>query len=535
MAFYILMDELNSFLKKKGLDTIREFKKQYNIGEMQDAVRKVAQGRIRSMDVEDREAFERAKDGGCEETVIVSEPFGAELFEAILGSECATRKMESPTFTCERLVTMDENKQVKDIYLLYEGDTRYRNPDDYMCEVTDKLNLGVALLYVEMRNLNFNFICYKPILAQPDTPNARDCTTYLFQELQHFIYEKIGLEFDIPENAKKVNDTKCILPITQKTDGDRVEGYDDSVRSACYVCNDVNVPAYISYNRNKDWEQYRSEHDGEKRLKRFGALRTPYGHSVIGFCGYGPHTFYTQALSDVDEAYATITTYATHFNDPRCKIEMVERCEEKSDKSSNTAVFKEVGVVTDIYDGASRGMSEAAYRNAQRNAGHYSRKTTGCHAAHSVMKWEPKDTTPFRLDEVPEVRVSRLVGITEGVPNGETPMIFYVQSESGKWYEYNYFGIEERLKPGKKELLDFEVHGATDDSFFDMEHTEYMFGYLDYDGRWFEHDEANRLKAAGDASKMKIKVTHDKSYLVMQNDMRTVWDLCEQIQNNGII
>lgn len=543
MSYIITAKELNSFLKKHKLDTLTDFKRSYNIGEMQDAVEKVASGRTRDIGTENWDLFSKAQTFNSEETVIVSEPFGAELFEMILGSDYeeierealvkagndsnalakAEKENKKHRFTCERLITMDENKQVKDIYLMYEGDTA-----EY--DVRNEPRMGVAVLYVEMKTIGFNFICYKPIFSMPNTPSANECTTYLYQRVQEFVHDKAGIDFAYPDRAKEPNQEGALFPYTISTNDTN-----ESILSRCKILNDVDVPAYISYNENDYW---RANCSKDEYLARYGSLATSFSHSILGFSGYGPHTFYTPLAGDTDDAYEAITTHATYFNDPRCKVEMVHRSEDRSEKSSTSEVFKEVGVITNIYVGNSRGINDYSHESAQHSIGHYSRRQNG-HAPHSVLKWEPEDTTPFHLADVPEVRVARLVGITEGLSQGETPSLFYVQSESRKWYEYNYLGTDGRLTKGQ-DILDFEVHGASDDSFFDLPHKEYVFGYLEEggyskNGWWFECDEVARLKDAADASKMKIKATHNKAYLVMPNDMRTVWDLCEKIQSNGLV
>lgn len=525
MAFLLNVKDIDSFLAKHNLETISGFKKRFNIGDMQDAVVQAYSGlwgRVKDGQYaeQDMRVFEKAREMMPEMTTVVPEAIGNELFEHILSKKKTYDT--TPYYSsggdgigCERVLYQQADNQIKDVYLIYEDslcypDNRHRN------------TLRVMVLYVEYKNINFNFIYYTTVFTLGRAVGDTEATNP-YDDIQAVIERKLGPLFIAGADSGETAVRDSIGDVFPNT---AIGGGDDSVKSRCFIVNDMSVPAYISFNANyKHWSNATSK----SILERYGSLKARTGHTMLGFAGICPTTFFSPDGFVLEGNGDELWTQATFVNDNRCAITRVLGMNDKSVKASTTEVLSVVGTATDIFFGDSDGLDDWAYARKQR-----ARFGSGNqHKPHTIEKWEPHNNTAVKLSELPDVRVTRI--IAEDTNDDSVPQIYFVQTETKRWYEYNYYMTPEPLKKAK-DLKEFEICGATDNSFLERPHKEYIFGILRESDHWFEeYGEVGRMKALAESLGEKIKSLHGTSYLSMQNDMRAIWALCRALEVNGTI
>lgn len=390
----------------------------------------------------------------------------------------------------ERLLVQTESGDVMDIYLMREvGKSRYRHDGGVV----------PVLLYVEHKKLHFNYAYYTAVCY------SEDLNDYLKVKLRNIVSKKTGLVFDSEEDWVSGE----VLPhLDVKRTADDETNVGGSAHSLVRIRGDVNAPAYIAFTESENVTRLANTAE----FKRLGMITSALDHASLGFYGCVPKKFYVAKGSVYTESDIDIRLYADNLEG----VTMLMHEEDASTKVATTDMMNSLGVAVAIVEGS---FVNPAIAKVHLGGGHRKR-----HNPHTVTTWEPNDNTPFALSEVPDIRVLELF-VPEG--SGDKPVVFYVQSESGKWYEYNYSSAPDTLTP--KQVRAFEVCGAVDSAPLQGAGESYRFGTMMRDGYFHEQGGAMFLKSKAEELGRKIKTPHGGSYLSMQNDMRLVWDTLKHI------
>jgi hypothetical protein len=390
----------------------------------------------------------------------------------------------------ERLLVQTESNDVLDIYLMREvGKSRYRHDGGVI----------PTLLYVEHKKLHFNYAYYTAVSF------STDLNDFLEDKLRNIISKKTGLVFENEEDGLKGE----VLPhLDVKRTAEDEANVGGSAHSLVRIRGDVNAPAYIAFTKSENVSRLANTAE----FKRLGMITSTLDHASLGFYGCVPKKFYVAKGSVYTESDIDIRMYADDLEG----VTMLTHEEDASTKVATTDMMNSMGVAVAIIEGS---FVNPAIAKVHLGGGHRKR-----HNPHTVTTWEPNDNTPFALSEVPDIRVLELF-VPEG--SGDKPVVFYVQSESEKWYEYNYSSAPDTLTP--KQIRAFEVCGAVDSAPLQGLGESYRFGTMMRDGYFHEQGGAMFLKNKAEELGRKIKTPHGGSYLSMQNDMRLVWDTLKQI------
>lgn len=327
--------------------------------------------------------------------------------------------------------------------------------------------------------------------------------------LQRIVYGRLGIGYssELYHECRK-GEEAWVFPGVGLMEG--ASGVSKSVKSRICTMVDVNVPAYISYNCHRPFAAVASVKESKEEA-RVGCLTTLYPHTQIGFPDMDnfDKRFIPKDFAECDDTIRFGEVPDITF------LELVP--EDVVGRVSETQLVGMMGTAvgilrrwnaTEVTDGPTRLYSYSGERKV--------------HAAHKVSKWEPDDTTRFMAGDIAEVRVSELYAdIDPG--SKEIPDRYYMHSESGRWYLYDYSYTDEILKT-QKAGSNFEICGIGEMIPVVNTLVGYSFGMLSSGDTFVEHRAVAALKAQAKSKDVKgIFDGHTGSYLKPLSDMRVVW------------
>lgn len=380
--------------------------------------------------------------------------------------------------------------------------------------------LGVVVLIVSTGVLNYLYYSLYPLASTVDRLTEENGMELALGDreykynmyialIQRIVYGRLGIGYssELYHECRK-DEEAWVFPGVGLMKGKSCVG--KSVKSRICTMVDVNVPAYISYNCHKPFAADDTIKESKEEA-RVGCLTTLYPHTQIGFPDMDnfDKRFIPKDFAECDGAIRFGEVPDITF------LELVS--EDVVGRVSETQLVGMMGTavdilrrwnVTEITDGPTRLYSYSGERKV--------------HAKHKVSKWEPDDTTRFMAGDIAEVRVAELYADTDP-GSKEIPDRYYMHSESGRWYLYDYSYTDEILKT-KKDGSNFEICGIGERIPVVNTLVGYSFGMLSDDGTFKEYRAVAALKAQANSKKVKgVQDGHTGSYLTPLSDMRVVW------------